>query len=84
MGMLKMGCEDVETAESVWNQVGLDLEKVSGCVWTPTTAHFVCLPHVTHLIQLISSLVEITRLKLGVWWSRDPKCAVVWGSRTGL
>jgi len=31
-----------------------------------TTAHFVCLPHLTHLIQLISSLVETARLELGV------------------
>ncbi len=32
----------------------------------PTTAYFVCLPHVTHLIQLISSLVESARLEMGV------------------
>lgn len=27
----------------------------------PITPHFVCLPHLTHMIQLISSLVETTR-----------------------
>ncbi len=32
----------------------------------PSLAHFVCLPHLSHLIQLISSLVETTRLEVGV------------------
>ncbi len=33
---------------------------------TPSPAHFVCLPYLTHLIQLISSLVENARHDLGV------------------
>ncbi len=33
---------------------------------TPSPAHFVCLPYLTHLIQLISSLVETARHDLGV------------------
>ncbi len=33
---------------------------------TPSSAHFVCLPYLTHLIQLISSLVEAARHELGV------------------
>ncbi len=37
----------------------------------PTTAYFVCLSHLTHLIQLISSLVESARLELGVAYERD-------------
>ncbi len=37
----------------------------------PTTAYSVCLPHLTHLIQLISSLVESARLELGVAYERD-------------
>ncbi len=37
----------------------------------PTTAYFVCLPHLTHLIQLISSLVESARLEMGVAYERD-------------
>ncbi len=37
----------------------------------PTTAYFVCLPHLTHLIQLISSLVESARLELSVAYERD-------------
>lgn len=32
----------------------------------PITPHFVCLPHLTHMIQLISSLVETTRPEVGV------------------
>jgi len=36
----------------------------------PTTAYFVCLPHLSHLIQLISSLVESARLELGVAYER--------------
>ncbi len=48
----------------------------------PTTAYFVCLPHLTHLIQLISSLVESARLEMGVayergiqnmWWLGVPR-----------
>ncbi len=37
----------------------------------PTTAYFVCLPHLTLLIQLISSLVESARLEMGVAYERD-------------
>ncbi len=37
----------------------------------PATAYFVCLPHLTHLIQLISSLVESARLEMGVAYERD-------------
>ncbi len=37
----------------------------------PTSAYFVCLPHLTHLIQLISSLVESARLEMGVTYERD-------------
>ncbi len=33
---------------------------------TPSPAHFVCLPYLTHLIPLISSLVETARHELGV------------------
>jgi len=33
---------------------------------SPCTAPFVCLPYQTHLIPLISSLVETARTKLGV------------------
>ncbi len=55
----------------------------SNLSWVPpTTAYFVCLPHLTHLIQLISSLVESARLKMGVayegdiqnvWWLGVPR-----------
>ncbi len=34
----------------------------------PTTAYFVCLPHLTHLFQLISS---DARLEMGVAYERD-------------
>ncbi len=37
----------------------------------PTTAYFVCLPHLTHLIQVISSSVESARLEMGVAYERD-------------
>ncbi len=37
----------------------------------PPTAYFVYLSHLTHLIQLISSLVESARLELGVACERD-------------
>lgn len=33
---------------------------------TPSTSHFVCLLHLTHLIQFISSLVESAKPELGV------------------
>ncbi len=49
---------------------------------TPSPAHFVCLPYLTHLIQLISSLVETARHKLGV--SDEGDIQNVQGSRTGL
>ncbi len=45
----------------------------------PTTAYFVCLSHLTHLIQLISSIVESARLELGVDYEGDIKCVVVGG-----
>ncbi len=32
----------------------------------PCSAHFVCLPYQTHLIQLISSLIETARPESGV------------------
>ncbi len=41
----------------------------------PGPAPFVCLPFLTHLILLISSLVETARTKLGVSDKRDTKCA---------
>ncbi len=37
----------------------------------PATAYFVYLPHLTQLIQLISSLVESARLEMGVAYERD-------------
>jgi len=63
--------------------------KGSNCVvhlsWPPTAAHFVCLPHLTHLIQLISSLVETARLELGVSDEGDIQNVQRWEvSRTGL
>ncbi|XP_052461224.1 rabenosyn-5-like isoform X3 [Carassius gibelio] len=33
---------------------------------TPSPEHFVCLPHLSHLIQLISSLLETARPEVGV------------------
>ncbi len=51
----------------------------------PTTAYFVCLPHLTHLIQLISSLVESARLEMGVAYERDIQNMWCLGvPRTGL
>ncbi len=50
-------------------------DQILGCLYqgfsnlswrTPSPAHFVCLPHLTHLIPLISLLVETARTKLGV------------------
>ncbi len=53
--------------------VTIDLKQwFSNLSWgPPTTAYIVCLPHLTHLIQLISSLVESARLELGVAYERD-------------
>ncbi len=51
----------------------------------PTTAYFVCLPHLTHLIQFISSLVESARLEMGVAYERDIQNVWCLGvPRTGL
>ncbi len=45
---------------------------------TPSPAHFACLPHLSHLIQLISSLVEPARPEVGVSdIGRHTKCAVL-------
>jgi len=44
---------------------------------TSNTVHSVCLPHLTHLIQLISSLIETARPKLGVSDKGDTKHAVL-------
>ncbi len=38
---------------------------------TPCPAPFLCLPNLTHLIQLISSLVETAKTELGVWLGRQ-------------
>ncbi len=38
----------------------------TGPVSTPNTADSLCLPHLSHLIQLISSLVETARPEMGV------------------
>ncbi len=47
---------------------------------TPSPAHFVCLPHLSHLIQLISSLVETARPEVGVSdIGRHKKCEVLLG-----
>ncbi len=44
----------------------------SNLSWGPSiTAYFVCLSHLTHLIKLISSLVESARLELGVGYEGD-------------
>ncbi len=51
----------------------------------PTTACFVCLPHLTHLIQLISSLVGSARLEMGVTYERAIQNVLWLGvPRTGL
>ncbi len=52
---------------------------------TPCPAPFVCLLYLTHLIPLISSLVETARTKLGVSDQGDIQNVQVRGSsRTGL
>ncbi len=52
---------------------------------TPSPAHFVCLPYLTHLIQLISSLVETARHDLGVSDKGEIQNVQGYGSsRTGL
>lgn len=52
------------------------LQRVLG---TLTTAHFGCLPHLTHLIQLNSSSRD-GKTWIGCdRWGRHPKCAVMWG-----
>ncbi len=58
----------------------------SNLSWGPlTTAYFVCLPRLTHLIQLISSLVESARLEMGVAYERDIQNVWCLGvPRTGL
>ncbi len=44
----------------------------------PCPAHVVCLPHLSHLIQLISSLVETVRPEMGMSdIGRHKKCAVL-------
>ncbi len=51
----------------------------------PCPAHFVCLPYQTHLIQLISSLVETARPELGVFDKGDIQNMQGRGAcRTGL
>ncbi len=51
----------------------------------PCSSHFVCLPHLTHPIQLISSLVETARPELGVSDKWDIQNVQSRGaSRTGL
>ncbi len=43
------------------------MQLFSNLSWsTPSLAHFVCPPHLSHLIQLISSLVETVRPEMGV------------------
>ncbi len=55
--------------QSLYSRVGQWFSNLS---WgPPATAYFVCLPHLTHLIQLISSLVESARLEMGVAYERD-------------
>ncbi len=51
----------------------------------PCPAHFVCLPYQTHLIQLISSLIETARPELGVFDKGDIQNMQGRGAcRTGL
>ncbi len=51
----------------------------------PCPAHFVCLPYQTHLIQLISSLVETTSPESGVYDKGDIQNVQGRGAcRTGL
>ncbi len=44
----------------------------------PTTAYFVCLPRLTRLIQLISSLVKSARFEIGVAYERDIQLCDGW------
>ncbi len=54
------------------NQTNGLVQWFSNLSWgPPATAYFVYLPHLTHLIQLISSLVESARLEMGVAYERD-------------
>ncbi len=55
-------------------------EWFSNLSWsTPSPAHFVCLPHRSHLIQQMSSLVETAKPEVGVSdIGRHKKCAVLW------
>ncbi len=63
--------EQVDPGHQGVNRVTLT-QWFSNLSWgPPTTAYFVCLSHLTHLIQLISSLVESARLELGVAYERD-------------
>ncbi len=49
-----------------------------GSQWTPSPAHFACFPHLSHLIQIISSLLETTRPEVGVPdIGSHTKCAVL-------
>ncbi len=70
----------VDDPESVLDQWFSNLS------WGPlTTSYFVCLPRLTHLIQLISSLVESARLEMGVAYERDIQNVWCLGvPRTGL
>ncbi len=52
---------------------------------TLSTAHSVCLPHLTHMVPFISSFVETARPKLDVSGKGDIQNMQCWGScRAGL
>ncbi len=50
----------------------------------PSTAHFVCLPNQTHLIQLMSSLEETPGREMGVSDKGDIQNVQCWGGRPEL
>ncbi len=60
-----------------------ELTLQSAFVATSSSASAWCVPGLTHLIPLISSLVETARTKLCVWLGRHTKCSGQMSSRFG-